>query len=1069
MRQRLFLLLLMLLLPLAAGSLRAQDAAPPALKNILLLYSYGHPGKGVQVFDDGLLAALEAGGVGESTLFFEYLDLGRNDDADYPTQLRDFILRKYRERRIDLIITVQQPARDFLLGALSQLASAAPAISVQAPAPTLAEAGVRRIVANLPRFDIKGTLEAALQLFPQTKRLLIVAGSSPADRRVAKEAEAIAAPWQGKLVIESSVDLSLAQVLQRVAELPPHSLILFTQFNRDTAGRTLFSYEAEAMIIKAAQAPVFGLYDFNLRNGGIGGSVSSVRVLGESTGRLAQQVLDGKFLFADQVTLLEQPFARIFDWQQIERWGGDASRLAADSSFVNRSPSFWQRYSEYIVATTLVVLAQFISIAALLLSRRRRRRAEQAVGESEAIMSAAIVNAPHLIMLHAEDGAVIKISDKWLNITGYSAEELQTTRAWLDRAYGPGNDKIAWGIGKFYALTAARPGGEYEIRCKSGEVRIWDFINAPLPPLADGRRVCMSMAQDVTERRRSEKVLADLLAEREAIFQNAVVGIAMLRHRSIVTCNRRLEELFGYTPATLAGKRTRIFWPSNEAYEDFGARAYTALQSGDSYSEELLMCRANGDTFWASVTGRALDPGRVQEGSIWIYNDVNERRLAEEKVNFLAYHDALTRLPNRLLAQDRFTQAMAFADRAKTKLALLFLDLDHFKTINDSLGHAVGDALLRQIAAILGECVRETDTISRQGGDEFLILLPDLADSEATAPALVKILEKLQQPFYADGNELSTSVSIGIALYPDDGKDFETLLKKADTAMYRAKDAGGNIYRFFDEQMNVEAVEHLSMRNGLRRAIENSEFVLHYQPQIDLASGAVIGAEALVRWRHPDLGMVPPGRFISIAEESRLIIPIGQWVLQEACRQAMRWRRAGLPPLVVAVNLSAVQFTRGDLEQTVINALEESGFDPASLELELTESILIGNSASILTTVTRLKSLGITVSIDDFGTGYSSLSYLKRFAVDKLKIDQSFVRDLATDPEDAAIVLAIIQMAKSLGLVTIAEGVEDEAMLKRLRLYQCDQAQGYLFARPMPADEFAAYVADHPYNQRTVQ
>lgn len=438
---------------------------------------------------------------------------------------------------------------------------------------------------------------------------------------------------------------------------------------------------------------------------------------------------------------------------------------------------------------------------------------------------------------------------------------------------------------------------------------------------------------------------------------------------------------------------------------------------------------------------------------------VTGRKSAERQIEFLAYHDALTGLPNRLLVGDRMTQAIAYDDRTKSAVALLFLDLDYFKTINDSLGHVVGDALLKAVALRLGECVRDTDTISRLGGDEFLIVLPGLNDADAIAPVLVKVMEWLQKPFNVDGHELMTSVSVGIAIYPDDGEDFDTLLKKADTAMYRAKGAGRNTYRFFDEKMNVEAVEHLAMRNGLRRAVERGEFVLHYQPQIDLASGAVVGAEALIRWNHPDLGMIPPGRFIFIAEESGLIMPIGEWVLREACHQAMVWKKAGLPEFLVAVNISAVRFKRGDVEQSVIGALEESGFDPCRLELEMTESVLIDNTESTLATVKRLKSLGVKLSIDDFGTGYSSLSYLKRFAVDKLKIDQSFIRDLASDPEDVAIVRAVVQMAKSLGLKTIAEGVEDVKILEVLRAFGCDEAQGFYFARPMPAKEFALYLS----------
>jgi diguanylate cyclase (GGDEF)-like protein len=388
----------------------------------------------------------------------------------------------------------------------------------------------------------------------------------------------------------------------------------------------------------------------------------------------------------------------------------------------------------------------------------------------------------------------------------------------------------------------------------------------------------------------------------------------------------------------------------------------------------------------------------------------------------------------------------------------MFLDLDNFKTINDSLGHAVGDALLKEIASRLGDCVRETDTISRQGGDEFLMVLAELRGTDAITPVLLKIRERLQAPFEFEGHELSTSASVGIAIYPDDGQDFDTLLKKADTAMYRAKDSGRNGYRFFDEQMNIEAVEHLHLKNGLRRAITRDEFALHYQPQFDLTTGAVVGVEALIRWNHNEYGMIAPTRFIALAEDSGMIVPIGDWVIHEACRQAVAWQAAGLPALVMAVNLSAVQFKRGDVEQTVKRVLKDTGFDPCLLELELTESILIYNTENVLASVQRLKQLGVKLSIDDFGTGYSSLSYLKRFAVDKLKIDQSFIRDLANDPDDAAIIRAIIQMARNLNLKTIAEGVEDASTLEQLRLFQCDEAQGYYFARPMTAQAFVEFI-----------
>jgi diguanylate cyclase (GGDEF)-like protein/PAS domain S-box-containing protein len=558
-----------------------------------------------------------------------------------------------------------------------------------------------------------------------------------------------------------------------------------------------------------------------------------------------------------------------------------------------------------------------------------------------------------------------------------------------------------------------------------------------------------------------KKTNRSLDAERhlnQTIIQSSPFAIYTRNGQGLVTgWNRAAEKLFGWRADEIVGK-PMLTVPADKKQETDELRE-RVLRGENIIQLEVQRQKRDGTVFDLSTTLAPLrDESGAIDGYLAIAADITERKAAEKRIEFLAYRDVLTGLPNRLLLLDRFDQAVAFAGRTGTKVALAALDLDNFKTVNDSLGHAVGDALLREVAFRLGQSVRDTDTISRQGGDEFLIVLPDLRGMDAITPVLLKIRDGLQAPIEYQGNELSTSASIGIAIYPDDGRDFDTLLKKADTAMYQAKDAGRNSYRFFDAQMNTEAVEHLRLKNGMRRAIARGEFVLHYQPQIDLLTGVVVGAEALIRWNHPDLGMLEPARFIGLAEESGLIVPIGEWVIFEACRQAVAWRLAGLPPLVMAVNLSPVQFKRGEVERVVIDALKDSGLDAGWLELELTESILIHDTDQVLATVKRLKQLGVKLSIDDFGTGYSSLSYLKSFAVDKLKIDQSFVRDLASDPDDAAIIRAIIQMARSLNLKTIAEGVEDADMVVQLRIFECDEAQGYHFARPMPAQAFAAFL-----------
>jgi diguanylate cyclase (GGDEF)-like protein len=429
---------------------------------------------------------------------------------------------------------------------------------------------------------------------------------------------------------------------------------------------------------------------------------------------------------------------------------------------------------------------------------------------------------------------------------------------------------------------------------------------------------------------------------------------------------------------------------------------------------------------------------------------------AEKQLEFLAHHDSLTRLPNRLLLRDRFEQAIAQADRNRSGVAVLFLDLDNFKQVNDSLGHNYGDQLLVKVVERLRGCLRETDTISRQGGDEFVVLLTNLNDLAAISSISQHIIEMFAEPFELESYTLNTTFSLGVSLYPDDGKDFDTLLKNADTAMYQAKDSGRDTYRYFSEKMNIDAQEQLQLQGQLRQAIKNQEFILHYQPQINIASGRIVGAEALIRWMHPETGLMPPDKFIPLAERTGLVIPMGDWVLHEACQQAQIWRAAG-NPLVMAVNISALQFKRGNLLDTVTHALKRSGLPPEFLELELTESVLLQDADIAIAMLRKLKAMGVKLSIDDFGTGYSSLAYLKRLAVNKLKIDQSFVRDLHTDEDSIAIARAIVQLGHTLQLTVIAEGVETAEQFAALQEFGCDEVQGYLYSRPVPSAEFEAF------------
>ena len=471
----------------------------------------------------------------------------------------------------------------------------------------------------------------------------------------------------------------------------------------------------------------------------------------------------------------------------------------------------------------------------------------------------------------------------------------------------------------------------------------------------------------------------------------------------------------------------------------------------DRAVDTIIILLISGFAVWVMIGDlrRALAGLRLQ----------NERyRQSQENLTYLSQHDALTLLPNRILGRSRIEQAIANARRNGGHVALLFVDLDNFKTINDSLGHSAGDDFLRQVAQRLVAEVRETDVVSRQGGDEFLVGITDIAQGEAVSTVANKILARMSAFFMVRGTELSTSCSIGIAVYPDNGRDFETLLRNADISVYHAKDAGRNMFRFYDESMNTLMQDNLQLVAALRVALSQDQFVLHYQPVVDIHSGQLVGAEALVRWRSADGKLVPPGLFIAAAEKSGLIVEIGEWVLMQACRQLVRWQSAGHAPFVLAVNLSPVQFRRGNVEMLLTRVLESTGLDPAWLELEVTESTLIQDSEKFIVSLQKLKALGVRISIDDFGTGYSNLSYLQRFSIDKLKIDQSFVRRLLLGPQDRAIVSAIIQIARSLNLTTTAEGIEDQETREQLAGLGCGQGQGYLFAKPMPADDFEQQV-----------
>ncbi|GAB7027626.1 sensor domain-containing protein [Geotalea toluenoxydans] len=456
------------------------------------------------------------------------------------------------------------------------------------------------------------------------------------------------------------------------------------------------------------------------------------------------------------------------------------------------------------------------------------------------------------------------------------------------------------------------------------------------------------------------------------------------------------------------------------------------------------------------TTARTIWQGKQVE--LAIVRDITDRKKAEDEIQQLAYYDTLTGLPNRSLLQDRLGQSIVQAVRDNRKVAIMCLDLDRFKSINDTLGHVAGDSLLATVAERLTECVWETDTVARIGGDEFVIIISAIEHAEDLNKIAEKILAAISKPLALNGQEIFITASIGIAIYPEDGTDVQGLLKNADLAMYKAKDQGRDTFQYFSQEMNVQTLEHLILENSLRRALERNEFVIFYQPQMDLKSGRLVGMEALIRWQHPDLGLLPPSRFIPMAEETGLILPIGEWALQTACAKNRAWMDAGFMPLRVAVNLCGIQFRQKKFIELIEAVLKKTGLAPSQLELELTESMLMSKAEESTTVLHKLKEMGVSLAIDDFGTGYSSLSYLKNFPINRVKIDRSFIRDVPNNPDDTAIVSAIIAMAHNLNLKVTAEGVENHSQLEFLSTRNCNEIQGYLLSSPLPEAEFTRFL-----------
>lgn len=680
-----------------------------------------------------------------------------------------------------------------------------------------------------------------------------------------------------------------------------------------------------------------------------------------------------------------------------------------------------------------------------------RKTAEEALENERNFTSTILDTVGTLVVLLDREGRIALFNRACEKITGYEFEEVRGYYIW-DKLIPPEDIESIKDV--FEELTAGQFPNRHE-NCwltKRGKRRLISWSNSVL--LGDDGELQWTIATgiDITERRQAEE---QIRKQSQAIEQSPTAVVITDTGGIIEYVNPKFTELTGYSAEEAIGKNPRILKSGETSSEEY-KRLWATITSGGEWRGGFHNKKKNGELYWESTF---ISPIKSPDGTIThflaVKEDITDRKQAEETITYMSHYDTLTGLPNRALFNDRLNLALAHAHRNGEIFAVMWLDLDSFKNINDTLGHVVGDQILQGISKRLESCLREGDTVARLGGDEFVLLLPQITNVEDVVKVVQKVFVAIQPPFNFDGRDFYTTTSIGISLYPYDGEDSETLIKNAEVALYRAKEQGRANYQLYAPDMNEKAFERLAMENSMRRALEREEFIVYYQPIVNIATGQIVSMEALIRWQHPTLGLVSPADFIPLAEETGLIVPIGEWALKTACAQNKAWQEAGLSNIRISVNLSARQFQQPNLVEMVNQTLWATGLVPEYLEFEITESVVMKDADAAIATLRTMKKRGIEIAIDDFGTGYSSLGYLKHFPIDRLKIDRLFIHTIIEDSSDSAITKAIISMAKGLNLRVVAEGVETIEQLEFLDALGCDEMQGYLYSRPVPAKEAA--------------
>jgi diguanylate cyclase (GGDEF)-like protein/PAS domain S-box-containing protein len=1036
-------------LPAAAAQDRVQ---------LLVSYHAGLPWSDAQT--SALQRVLHAGGVGEA-LRVDYLDTRHVQPTPaYYAGVEQLLLAKYGSAAPRLLLTTDDDALDFALQMRRRHYPEVPILFSGVAGDRRAELAREKNIAGV--FDdanIALGLPKMLSLLGGTRRLIVLHDQSRTSLAQVESVRKLADRYPA-VRIDYVTGESVQAIQARLARTGRSDLVLSLTFSRDATNRAMMHEEEMDLWAGVANAPLMATRDVHMRPGVLGGWVVTGEQQGEALGQMAVQALHGAPVSG--MAMQDGKATPMFRFDQMVRWGVARSALPPDAVVLGQPLTMEAALRPYLAWLAALFGSMCLVIALMAFAIVQRQRTAAALQRSRQNYLE-LFNSSNEAIIISDPSArrVMEVNRRFSNLFGYDREQAGRLATALVSADVSPQAQATMEAHRQKVLAGEPQLFEWQCRRKDGST-FWAEISLHRVDLLEGTRLAASV-RDISDRMQAQAHAREGEEVFRRLFESSCDLVFLFRRGRIVDCNRTAWTALGHAgrPSLLTLRMQDIsplLQTDGSASGDVAAGMVgSALRQGSERFEWTFQ-RADGTPLPVEVTMTAITVGNEQIAHV-ACRDLSEIARYRRQVHQQAYFDALTELPNRTLLQDRIRQTIADAAYHGTEFGLMLLDIDRFKEVNETLGHDVGDRLLQQVAQRLQTCVRTYDTVARPGGDEFAVLLLEVRQGSDLGSVASKMLEALTQPFLVDEREIHVSASIGIALYPGDSTEMEGLFKFADSAMYHAKSLGRNNFQFYAKELTARSAERLGLESALRRARARSELELHYQPQVDLASGRVVGAEALLRWRRAGHGMVMPDVFIPIAEASGLIVDIGEWVLATACTAVTQWNRDREVPLKVAVNLSSRQFLRNDLAGTVRRVLQETGCAPAWLGLEITESLVLEDSGEAGVTLKQLHAMGLSISIDDFGTGYSALSYLNRFPVGQIKIDKSFVRDVPVDRDRSELVKAIVSIGKALRMDIVAEGVESTSHAAFLLAAGCDVAQGYLYGKPMPAEVFVSFLA----------